>query len=72
MAGIYIKNMSMPRGDQLIVVTSDGVALLIDKELTTLEKGKAIQEIFPIMYYPQVPGITSTVISIDKEEEGEI
>jgi len=42
MAGIYIKNMSMPRGDQLIVVTSDGVALLIDKELTTLEKGKAI------------------------------
>lgn len=42
MTGIYVENISMPHGDELIVITSDGVALLIDKELTTLERSKAI------------------------------
>ena len=42
MAGIYIERMSMPHEDELIVITSDGIALLIDKEFTMLERSKVI------------------------------
>jgi hypothetical protein len=42
MAGIYIERMSMPHEDELIVITSDGMALLIDKEFTMLERSKVI------------------------------